>query len=211
MRLSYLLIGALIGGTAWGGVIIGNISPLAPSNGNSPISVSLTLATGFTMNAGPDYNVTDVGFVVENFGAQDAAASGFHIGLFGDSGGAPTGSALTTFSSVDVAAGATESVATTPLTPFQLQASTTYWLILYDSDPSISLLVWRDTATFPSGPGAVFAGATLGSMTSPTQVNHFPPGNFSGSPYLRDRRNSGNLTRPGARDRTLLQLPPLAD
>lgn len=179
-RMLTVVSATLFGVSAWGGVIITNIT--GNLNGISSISGVAAGAVGFTMDAGTNYNLTGVSFALFNGENSALPGSGLNIGLFGDGGNKPVGSALTTFSlSGNIVVG--DGVySVTPNSPFQLNASTTYWLIW--NDPSASSLNLRGTLNSnPSGPAATDAGESGGSMTSATQVGSFSPS--SGQTILR--------------------------
>jgi hypothetical protein len=162
---------ALLGSAAFGGVIISNTPKTL--NGNSTITGTSAFAVGFTMNAGTNYTVDDVIVDLTNQGTAAIPGSHLNIGLFANNSGAPTGSALVTFTlSGNINAGNADYTAT-PNSSFQLQASTTYWLVLNDPT-SADALVWVGALNSnPSGPAAADAGDANGSMTSATQVNTF--------------------------------------
>src|ERR1700724_904769 len=81
-------------GHASGSVIIGTMT--APSNnGIASISGSTGTAQGFTMTG--NYTNVSATFELSNGSGGTLAASGLGIGLYQDSSGFPTGSALVTF------------------------------------------------------------------------------------------------------------------
>jgi len=199
MRLSFLLFSVIMGTTAWGATLIGNIGAFA--NGSNNVFGATATTVGFSVNAGTNYDLTAALFTLNNTNTFTIPASNLNVGLFADGGGKPAGNALVTFTVGGNIGIGDATYTATPNSPFQLDASTTYWLIL--NDPSDSLLFWQSTATTPTGGGASFAGSSQGNMTSPTQVGSFGPGNIN-APLLFEIDGTPSVTGQTPEPGTLL-------
>jgi hypothetical protein len=164
----------VFGVTAWAGPIISNLAQ--PPNGLNSISGGTVVAVGFTMNAGPAFNLTDAMFTLFNGvngpNGTPVPGSVLNVGLFADSGGVPTGSALVTLTVPGTIGTGGGTYTATPNSAFQLLPSTSYWLILNDPN-SNDTLAWGATNFAATGSLATDKGIAGGTMTSPTQVLGF--------------------------------------
>jgi hypothetical protein len=171
--LTALALGVFLSAEAPGGVVIGDIP--SSNNGGAFISGTTGVAQGFRMTG--NYSNLSTTFELVNSAAASLPGSGLGIGLYQDSGNFPTGSALVTFNlGTAIATGDAVYTAAANNSAFQLNASTTYWLIL--NYPAATDLSWvTETAVTPSGPGATNVGQrNTGTMSSSTQV---APNGFS--------------------------------
>lgn len=164
----------VFGVTAWAGPIISNIAQ--PPNGLNSVSGGTAVAVGFTMNAGSKFDLTDAIFTLFNGvngpNGTPVPGSALNVGLFADSGGVPTGSALVTLTVPGTIGAGGGTYTATPNSAFQLLPSTTYWLILNDPNQSATL-AWGATNFTASGSFATDNGIAGGTMSSPTQVFGF--------------------------------------
>jgi hypothetical protein len=179
--LVMVFLAACLCGHASGSVIIGTMT--APSNnGVASISSSTGTAQGFTMTG--NYTNLSTMFELSNGSGGTLAASGLGIGLYQDSGGFPTGSALVTFTLGGlIPVGDGTYTAPADNSSFQLNASTSYWLIL--NYPTTGGLNWvTENSAAPSGGGAMNVGSrNTGVMSSSTQV---APNGFSSTTLAPD-------------------------
>lgn len=176
------LLTAFLSSPLWAGSIISNIG--SPIGGQTNIFGAQAVTAGFTMNAGSNFSLDAIQVTFNNNSGSAIAGSLVNAGLFADSAGNPTGSALVSLTFGTIAAGTGFTVTATPNSPFTLTAGTTYWLVL-NSPTTNNGPLWDNAAnnTAATGTGATFAGAGVGSMTSPTQINTFNA-SPSGAPFL---------------------------
>jgi hypothetical protein len=164
----------VFGATAWAGPIISNLAQ--PPNGLNSISGGSVVAVGFTVDPGPKFDLTQAMFTLFNGvngpNGTPVPGSALNVGLFANSGGVPTGSALVTLSVAGTIGAGGGTYTATPNSAFQLLPSTTYWMILNDPNQN-DTLAWGATNFAATGSSATDNGIANGSMTSPTQVLGF--------------------------------------
>lgn len=123
-------------------VLIDNYPP-ANDIGGSAIAMGtgdFSKAAGFTLAGGTDYTLDSITLRLQR---NDSNAS-IQVDLFGDVGGNPGGAVLTSFT-VPVFNLGISDVVFTPLLPFTLLASTTYWIAATGSSPTNANagVIWR--------------------------------------------------------------------
>jgi hypothetical protein len=192
MRLLLALVALSAASSAWGSVILTAYPQSANGgstlNGTPPINV----AGGFTMG-GTASPLTSAKVQFGAVGIAQFATSLVSADLYGGTGGAtgtPTGSPLVSFviPPGTIAGGATD-VTMTPASPFTLQASTSYWLVMH-ADPSVAGNLSVNTAPNPAaGAFATYSGFT--------QDGSLPPQSLTGANLLFEI-NGTPVPEPGA-------------
>ena len=121
-----------------------------------------SLAQGFKMGAGKSYELDSV--EVGLFFPSSAAFSMISVGLYANSGGSPTGSALVTFDNPDFSDPVSPAVYTFGYTGtrYTLAADATYWLVVNYTGDAETLFTWEFAETDALNP------STTGRFYTPT-------------------------------------------
>jgi hypothetical protein len=183
-RLAIFAIGVALGVPAWADVIISTY-PVVLNGGEANIDHTTGEASGFTMNAGSDFDLTDI-MVRLTYSGDSADAGDVRIGLFADDSGKPALSPLVTLTIPGTIGNGVNDYTATPGSSFTLLASTTYWLVLSDPNEQTNIFGWEiaGNGQAPTGPHAVDAGQMQLTMDSSTFTivsepqKAFTPSNF---------------------------------
>jgi hypothetical protein len=168
MRL-FLTLGftCLIAMPSQGAVIITNLG--TATGGGFTVDNGFEGAAGFTMPAGTSYNLTSATVTLDTIGFRSITGNNIDIRLFGSSGGNPVGPPLVAFTHpADFSGnGIIPNITVTPVTPFTLQPSVTYWLTVRDTVDN-GALAWANSSTAPTG--IATSAGTRQQQASPPQT-----------------------------------------
>ena len=171
--ISILAIGAALGMPLSGTTIISSY----PQSGNGGFTLNGTPpsndAAGFTMGS-TAFHLTSVTVSFETVGISTFASGQVFADLYGGTGGptgVPGGPALVSFTTPASTITNGASLIYTPTSAFDLQASTTYWIVLHTAASIDKDLAWMTAAIPASGAFAVFDGAAVGSGLPPATHN----------------------------------------
>ena len=159
-------VAILLASPAFSATIITNL-PHTGNVTNLIAAISNNLGAGFAMPAGGNYTL-------DSLTLQMTVFPGFtlvDVSLYGGTATAPTGAALANFTNPSFIAGSQPYIFT-PSSPFTLQASTNYWIVLQGDGPTQNTVNWNSTnpGTTPTGL-ATFLGQTANSSLPPSAAD----------------------------------------
>lgn len=139
------------------------------SDGSRTLGSVDNLAVGFTIGDTAQ-NFGSAMIRLSTVGITQIDTSAIQASLYGGTPADPAGPVLVTFAPVPgTITQATLDLVLVPTTPFTLDASTTYWLVV--EAPSVTKdLAWDFAVDPASGAFATYAGARSGSAVPPTNV-----------------------------------------
>ena len=187
----------------WVLIVVGALSGVAPGVFGAPILSSyprasegafslngnpvINVATGFTMG-GTAFDLTSAKVQFSAVGIAQFPTSKIAVDLYGGNSAAPSGSALVSFviPPGTISGGATD-VTMTPATPFNLHASTSYWLVMRATPDVEGNLGVNASSVAPTGLSATYAGTT--------QDGNLPPTTSKGTAVIFEI--NGDVPEPG--------------
>ena len=162
MRLQTVVLLLALAGTLSAATIISTY----PASGGGVLVIDggtfgFFLGAGFTMPAGGSYHLDSVTLRLD---VETATIPGLGFGLYANSAGIPTGSALVSFTAPSLTASSTADYTVTPTSSFTLLPGTTYWLVAGPQAPRANL-DWAGEAPSPGASGIASSAGYYQSQT----------------------------------------------